>query len=333
MEPKAATSNFPKTVKAFSKTLALSIQQLQTLHNNGRVIEAHKLITEIKATFEHFKGQKFAKGEQTRLVNATKLWTAQKALIDTVEQNYADTMTILPEFDRNDEVWEQYDYGDYCCGFKKVNENAYKVKLEGKMKCSITQLAAIGNEVDLYKALLPNVLGFGLKSSTEIQRSSRLSFIAHMETSIPFITSPDLAIESIGVDLMDQKGKVLVLLKNAPASTPGLPNGKCPRAELFGVGGCLITVLNEKEIHGAMIFSIGSSIKWALKTFSGVIWSSLTSRACAVGASPKCPYQARIDAQPEFYDFLLQRYAEWKASETCKEGEKPHQPKLVESVS
>jgi len=329
----------PRSIKEFGETIKEVVQTIKTHNNDGRLVEAKELIDSIQQSLEVYRNlENLCDSEKFFLSQVTNFWEEQSNLVEDILTNYSEVMNLLSDWD-SDEVWEQsYSGTDYSVAFKFLpNTSFYKIKLEGTMKCSVIQLLAVINEINMYGSWVPYMMGVGLQSSSEIFRPSRYGVVGHLDIAIPWpLSNRDFAFQALGVDLLNQRGKVFILLKNAnPGVFKDIPKRDYPRAELIA-GGILVDVHthNEGEIHTSFVFSLDPKmavipawlINWAMKTFSGYLFSAIVETACSIGVDPESAYMKQIASRPEFYNVLDERYRKWRKIESNRsESSVPNQ--------
>jgi len=306
-----------------------TLQKLQTdlakLYADGRLMEANRLRSQIDDYLQKHENDKaqLNSSQTSVLRKCHRIWKRQAPLRSSLDKDFGLVEGLLKEWE-TEESWEQgYVCKEYNVHYKQFPKSSfYKFKLEGTMQCDLFQFIAVFNEINLFKTWMPYMMGIGLKSSSEIARPSRLGVVAHVDIALPWPLNPrDLAIDGFGVDLLGDKGTVMLVLRNADGTVCEIPSRSCPRVDLLS-GGAMLTPKGDNEIFASFIFSVDPKIEtipawlmnWGMKNFSGYFFTAMSDVAKRVGVDPACPYHEKMKARPEFYEFLRDRFETWRAA-------------------
>jgi len=128
-----------------------------------------------------------------------------------------------------------------------------------------------------------------------------------------------MAVRAFGVDMLQDKGKVLIALENIISHSiyniPPTTNGFV-RMEVLS-GGFLIKPINEGLVHFSMLYNLQPHIyvpdwllNWVMSFFASYVGDYLCKLASNVGKTPQCPYQKRINDKSDYYGYLRKREEE-----------------------
>lgn len=289
-----------------SVCLREAMLEVEIFYNDGKVLMANQLCSTILSTIKKYQ---LAIAE-----DVLGLWEQKAALRTTIKDDSELVQSLIDEWSKTQE-WEQSHKGDeYSVAFKQLTDSPFiKLKLEGTVPCSLFNFIAVINEIDLFTNWVPCIMGAGLKACKEVGRPSRLRVLGHLDIGFPWpLKGRDLAVDGFGVDLLEERGQVMIVLRNAPSAD--LPVRDCPRVDLIS-GGALITPLGADQTMVSFIICADPKldiiptwlINWGLKTFSGYFYSQMTYVATNIGKEKNCPFKQNMDSRPEFYGFLQER--------------------------
>jgi len=225
----------------------------------------------------------------------------------------------------HDNEWERVKVtnDNISISYKRVDDTYHMLKAEGIMNANVFSIASLIMEIDLFHLWIPRFLNMGLLYCNEIARVNKFKKIGHLEIGLPWpLKNRDIVCMGFGVDLLD-KGQIMIAvysINECPDYDLPKAKSKTPRMEIIEAG-CLITPLGEDQTKVELIGHFDPKVdyipekltNWVMKEMIAVAFRLFSKRAKNIGTKG-CPYQERIDNNPEVYDYLAKRLNFFKKS-------------------